>query len=155
MRALRSSGLDWGDAEAVFLQPADAKAAFEGGSVDAWSIWDPYYAAAEADTGARTIATDESTGSPNRSFYLAARPFAVDHTAALETLGEALAETDLWADDHPQEVAALISGETGLPEDVLLNVEERRVYGIEPITAEVVADQQAAGRPLPRDRVDP
>ncbi len=142
VRALRSAGLDWGDAEAVFLQPADAKAAFEGGSVDAWSIWDPYYAAAETDSGARTIATDESTGSPNRSFYLAARSFAVDHPEALVALGEALTETDLWADDHPQEVARLIAGETGLDEGVLLKVEARRVYGIEPITAEVIADQQ-------------
>jgi sulfonate transport system substrate-binding protein len=143
VRALRAGGLDWGDAEAVFLQPADAKAAFEGGSVDAWSIWDPYYAAEENDSGARTIATDESTGSPNRSFYLAARTFAADHADALATLGDALAETDIWAGDHPEEVAKLIAGETGLDERILLKVEERRVYGIEPITEEVVADQQA------------
>src|SRR5215207_3674926 len=143
VRALRAGGLDWGDAEAVFLQPADAKAAFEGGSVDAWSIWDPYYAAEESDSGARTIATDESTGSPNRSFYLAARTFATNHPGALTTLGDALAETDIWADDHPEEVAKLIAGETGLDETILLKVEERRVYGIEPITEDVVADQQA------------
>jgi sulfonate transport system substrate-binding protein len=143
VRALRAGGLDWGDAEAVFLQPADAKAAFEGGSVDAWSIWDPYYAAEESDSGARTIATDESVGSPNRSFYLAARTFATNHPDALTTLGDALAETDIWADDHPEEVAKLIAGETGLDESILLKVEERRVYGIEPITADVVADQQA------------
>jgi len=143
VRTLRAGGLDWGDAEAVFLQPADAKAAFEGGSVDAWSIWDPYYAAEENDSGARTIATDESTGSPNRSFYLAARTFATDHADALKTLGDALAETDIWAGDHPEEVARLIAGETGLDERILLKVEERRVYGIEPITEDVVADQQA------------
>ena len=143
VRALRAGGLDWGDAEAVFLQPADAKAAFEGGSVDAWSIWDPYYAAEESDSGARTIATDESTGSPNRSFYLADRTFATDHADALAALGEALAETDTWADDHPEEVAKLIAGETGLDEEILLKVEERRVYGVEPITEDVIADQQA------------
>jgi sulfonate transport system substrate-binding protein len=40
-------------------------------------------------------------------------------------------------------VAKLIAGETGLDESILLKVEERRVYGIEPITADVVADQQA------------
>jgi sulfonate transport system substrate-binding protein len=141
--ALRAGGHDWGDAEAVFLQPADAKAAFEGGSVDAWSIWDPYYAAEESDSGARTIATDESVGSPNRSFYLAARTFATAHADALSSLGDALTETDAWAGDHPEDVAKLIAGQTGLDERILLKVEERRVYGIEPITAEVVADQQA------------
>lgn len=53
VRALEAGGLKWGDAEAVFLLPADSKAAFEGGSVDAWSIWDPYYAAEQKGTNAR------------------------------------------------------------------------------------------------------
>ncbi len=143
VRALRDGGLDWGDAEAVFLQPSDAKAAFEGGSVDAWTIWDPYYAAEEADSGARTIATDESVGSPNRSFYLASRSFISEHPDVIDLLQATLTETDGWADTHSAEVAKLISGETGIDEAVLLKVEERRVYGIEPMTAEIVADQQA------------
>ena len=143
VRALQSGGLEWGDAEAVFLQPADAKAAFEGGSVDAWSIWDPYYALEEHDTGARTLLTDESIGAANRSFYLASRSFATDHADALQALGEALTETEAWAGSHSEEVAKLIAGETGLDEQVLLNVEKRRVYGIEPITPEIVAEQQS------------
>src|SRR5215217_7029696 len=107
VRALRAGGHDWGDAEAVFLQPADAKAAFEGGSVDAWSIWDPYYAAEENDSGARTIATDESTGSPERSLGRAGRTWATGHAEALEGRGDAIAESGIWAGDHPEEVAKL------------------------------------------------
>ena len=49
--ALEGAGLHWGDAEATFLLPADAKAAFDGGCVDAWAIWDPYAAVAEDDGG--------------------------------------------------------------------------------------------------------
>src|SRR2546429_4276607 len=33
----------------VYLAPADARAAFERKSVDAWAIWDPFYAATELD----------------------------------------------------------------------------------------------------------
>ena len=142
VRALQSAGLQWGDAEPVYLQPADAKAAYEGGSVDAWSIWDPYYAAEEAASGARTIANDETVGSPNRSFYLASRTFATEHARALETLAAALTETDEWAANHPEEVATLIASETGLDVAILRNVEERRVYGIEPLSPQIVADQQ-------------
>lgn len=142
VRALREGGLDWGDAEAIFLQPSDAKAAFQGGSVDAWSIWDPYYAAEEADSEARAIATDESVGSPNRSFYLTSRPFITEHPDVVQALQAALTQTDRWADTHSAEVAQLISSETGIAESVLLTVEERRVYGIEPMTEEIVADQQ-------------
>jgi sulfonate transport system substrate-binding protein len=143
VRALQAGGLKWSDAEAVFLQPADAKAAFEGGSVDAWSIWDPYYALEEHDSSARTLVTDEGVGAANRSFYLASRSFATDHADALKTLADALTETEAWAGAHSEEVAKLIAGETGLDEQVLLNVEKRRIYGIEQITPEIIAEQQS------------
>ena len=95
----RSAGrrADWGDAEAVFLLPADAKAAFEGGSVDAWSIWDPYYAAEEAVSGARTIATDGSVGSPNRASTLPHAPSLRTSEEALQILEQALTESEQWS----------------------------------------------------------
>ncbi len=142
VRALEAGGLTWGDAEAVYLLPADAKAAFEGGSVDAWSIWDPYYAVEEVASDARTIATDGSVGSPNRAFYLASRTFATQSVEALGILEQALTESEQWSADHPQEVAELVSSETGLDVDTLLRAENRRSFGIEPITQEIVAAQQ-------------
>ena len=57
VRALEAAGVAWGDVEPVYLPPADARAAFERGAVDAWVIWDPFLAAAEAATGARTWPT--------------------------------------------------------------------------------------------------
>ncbi len=141
--ALRSVGLEWGAVEPVYLQPADAKAAFEGGAVEAWSIWDPYYAAEEAATGARTLITDEQAGAPNRSFYLAARSFAEGHAEALALVREALLETDGWAAENPDEVAGLLAEQTGLDAAILRSVEERRVYGLESVTEEIIADQQA------------
>src|SRR5215213_5484498 len=142
VRALEVGGLEWGDAEAVFLLPADAKAAFEGGSVDAWSIWDPYYAAEEAVSDVRAIATDGSVSSPNRAFYLASRTFATERDDALQILEQALTESEQWSADHPQEVAQLVSSETGLDVDILLKAESRRSFGIEPITPEIVTAQQ-------------
>jgi sulfonate transport system substrate-binding protein len=56
VRALEQAGVGYGEIQPVFLPPADARAAFERGAVDAWVIWDPYQAAAEAATGARTLA---------------------------------------------------------------------------------------------------
>lgn len=143
VRALEAGGLKWGDAEAVFLLPADAKAAFEGGSVDAWSIWDPYYAAEEAATGARAIATDGSIGWLNRSYYLASRTFATENAEALKILGETLADSEAWQSTHSEEVSELLAGETGLDVDVLMLAESRRTFGVEPITEEIVVEQQA------------
>jgi sulfonate transport system substrate-binding protein len=58
----------------VYLAPADARAAFERGSVDAWAIWDPFYAATELAIRPRALATGRDLSS-NNSFYLASRPF--------------------------------------------------------------------------------
>jgi sulfonate transport system substrate-binding protein len=46
VKALENAGLKYSDVQPVFLAPADARAAFERGSVDAWAIWDPFQAAA-------------------------------------------------------------------------------------------------------------
>lgn len=140
--ALQAGGLQWGDVEPVYLLPADAKAAYEGGSVDAWSIWDPYLAIEETDTDARTLASAGEVESPNHAFYLASRKFATESTEALKILEETLAEAESWSDEHPDEVATLINGETGIDTDILLKVEERRTFGVVPITEEIVADQQ-------------
>jgi aliphatic sulfonates family ABC transporter substrate-binding protein len=45
VKALEKSGIAYTDVQVVFLAPADARAAFERGAVDAWSIWDPFLAA--------------------------------------------------------------------------------------------------------------
>jgi sulfonate transport system substrate-binding protein len=75
LRALESAGLRYAEVEPVFLAPADARVAFERKQVDAWVIWDPFLAAAEASTGARTLA--DGTGLvANHQFYLASERFA-------------------------------------------------------------------------------
>ena len=48
VKLLEKNHLKYADITPVFLPPADARAAFEKGAVDAWAIWDPFLAAAEA-----------------------------------------------------------------------------------------------------------
>jgi hypothetical protein len=57
--ALEKAGLSYGDISPAPLAPADATAAFLKGSVDAWSIWDPYLALAELKENVRVIAFDK------------------------------------------------------------------------------------------------
>ncbi len=46
VKALEKAGVKYEDITPAYLAPADARAAFEKGAVDAWSIWDPYQSAA-------------------------------------------------------------------------------------------------------------
>ena len=64
--ALAHAGVDYNDVNKVFLQPADARAAFSSGAVDAWSIWDPFYAGAQAAGG--VLLTDGTGLMPNRCY---------------------------------------------------------------------------------------
>ncbi len=69
MAALEKAGLTYADIEPVTLAPADAAAAFARGSIDAWTIWDPYFAIAESRRrGARPGAAPTDIAKQNNYF---------------------------------------------------------------------------------------
>jgi sulfonate transport system substrate-binding protein len=141
VRALENAGLKYTDIQTVYLAPADALAAFSRGSVDAWVIWDPYEAAAEASTGAR-ILTDGTNLISNYQFYFSSKKFLADNAKAVDVVLDALNETDDWVKNHIDETANLLSPSVGLPAPVLAVSLKREAYGIRPITDEVIASQQ-------------
>lgn len=93
VQALKKAGLKYTDIQPVYLTPADARSAFERGSVDAWAIWDPYYAAAERDNRFRVLSTGKGLTN-NNSFYLANRDFAKSNAAILTTVFKALSDNN-------------------------------------------------------------
>lgn len=141
VRALESAGLAYADVQPIFLAPADARAAFERGSVDAWAIWDPFQAAAEAATGARTLANGAGLVS-NHQFYLADRAFADRHAGALDAVLAGIAEIDAWAKDNTDAVAAELAPSVGIPAPILSVALKRQTFGIQPLSAAVIAEQQ-------------
>ena len=141
VEALKAGGLQYSDIKPAFLPPADARAAFEQGKVDAWAIWDPFYTAAKRATGARILKDGEGLVA-NREFYLATKTFAEQQPDRLKAILEEIQEVDDWAASQPTEVAKLLSPELGIDVPTLEEVAKRRSYGVQPITAEVVAYQQ-------------
>lgn len=113
LQALRKAGLQWRDIQPIWLTPADARAAFEKGAVDAWVIWDPYYAAAELDGVAKVLATGQGL-SPNYTFYLAAPSFVKAHPKALKGIIQQINQADAWVQQYPDATAELIAKSTGL-----------------------------------------
>ena len=141
VKALEAAGVAYGEIEPVFLPPADARAAFERGAVDAWVIWDPFLAAAQAATGARTLA--DGTGLvKNHQFYLASQSFAAAEPAIVQAIIADLVEIDRWAGASTDEVATLLAPRMGIPAPVLATALERMGYGVQPLDEAVVAEQQ-------------
>ena len=102
--ALEKAGIAWSDITPAPLTPADATAAFVKGSVDAWSIWDPYLALAELKDKARVIAFDKDVHKPN-AFYIAGSAFVEKYPAQVARLDAVFASEGHWADTHHEEVA--------------------------------------------------
>ena len=141
VRALEKAGLKYTDIQPVFLAPSDALAAFSRGSVDAWVIWDPYEAAAEASTGARILADGTGIVS-NYQFYFSSKDFLAHDAKAVDVVLEALNEADDWTKNNIDAVAEQLSPSVGLPTAVLAVSLKRESYGILPIGDDVIASQQ-------------
>ncbi len=141
LQLIAKAGLQYGDITPVYLAPADARAAFERGSVDAWAIWDPFLAAAQQQLHARVVADGQDAVS-NRQFYLASRAYAAANPEVIKAVSEELDAVDAWGKQNPQEVARFLSAETGLDAQTLELAVTRYAYGVTPINVAVISDQQ-------------
>lgn len=142
VRAVEKAGLQWSDIQPIYLVPSDARAAFERKSVDAWAIWDPFYAATELAIKPRALATGRDLTS-NNSFYLASRPFVTQHAQALAALLEELTRADKLVQDNRKEAIKLVSDFSGLDAGVVsLFIQRRPKSPTGPLSAQTVADQQ-------------
>lgn len=141
VKALEKAGLGYKDVEVVFLPPADARAAFERGSVDAWAIWDPFLAAAEKQLGARVLADGKGLVS-NHQFYLASRSYAEKNPEIVRIVLDEIAKVDEWGVRNQKEVAAILAAQTGLDVDVVALAASRYAYGVQPVNAAVIEQQQ-------------
>ncbi|MDB5582556.1 MAG: putative transporter substrate-binding protein [Bradyrhizobium sp.] len=140
--ALEKGGLAWSDITSAALAPADATAAFVQGSVDAWSIWDPYLSLAELKEGARVIAFDKDVHKPN-AFYIASSVFAEKYPSVLARLNAAFASEGKWADSHHEEVAKAQAEATGVDIEAVRRFVNRSNYGVVAVDEEVIRSQQA------------
>ncbi|WP_089606309.1 sulfonate ABC transporter substrate-binding protein [Acinetobacter piscicola] len=141
LKVLEANHLKLEDIQVVYLPPADARAAFEKGAVDAWVIWDPFFASAEKQLGAKVLATGENLVS-NHQFYLADRKFAEQHPDLLKAVVNELNTTTQWVSQHQADAAKLLEKPTGLPLDVLNTSISRMGFGVQPISNQVAKEQQ-------------
>jgi sulfonate transport system substrate-binding protein len=141
VKALEKAGVKYSEITPVFLAPADARAAFESGSIDAWAIWDPFQAAAEAATGAKTL-TDGTDTVANHQFYLSSQKFLESEPGVIDAILAELREVDEWAKTDIHAVAEQLGPSIRMPVPVLEVALKRQAYGIKPIDAQVIVAQQ-------------
>jgi sulfonate transport system substrate-binding protein len=141
VKLLEQAGVNYKDIDTIFLTPADARAAFERGSVDAWAIWEPFLAAAQRQTGARILADGNGVVS-NHQFFLAARSYAKKREDVIAIIIDELAKVDEWAKTDTKAAAAALQPQIGLDQATLELALSRGGYGVAPVNDAVLAEQQ-------------
>lgn len=141
VQTLEKAGLTYADITPVYLTPPDAGPAFANGSIDAWAIWDPYFAIGETKQNGR-ILVNASEITKSNSFYIANRDFAKNHGDVLQQIIDVTTSTAKWAEQHREEVAKSLSAVTGIPLDIQTIAANRSAFAVGPITEDIIRTQQ-------------
>src|SRR3979411_1220369 len=141
VQTLEKAGLTYADITPVNLTPPDAGPAFANGSIEAWTIWDPYFAIGETKQNGRILIKASEITKTN-SFYIANRDFAKNHGPVLQQIIDVTSSTARWAEAHREEVAKSLSAVTGIPLDIQTVAANRSSFAVGPITDDIVATQQ-------------
>jgi sulfonate transport system substrate-binding protein len=140
-KLLEKNGLAYGDVQLAFLPPADARAAFEKGSIDAWVIWDPFLASAEKTLKARVLA-DASGVVGNRGYYFSSLDYVSRNADVIRLLVEEINKVDQWGKANKGDYASELAGLWGIPKPVVDVSVARLQFGTVAISKAILAEQQ-------------
>lgn len=139
--ALEQAGLSFKDIEPAYLAPADGRAAFQKGAIDAWVIWDPFLSAVQNQSPVRVLADGRGIASYQR-YYLAATPYAQARADVLRVLYAELRKAGLWVKGNPKEAATLLAGVWGLDARTVEQANTHRSYEVRPVLPTALTEQQ-------------
>jgi len=140
--ALEKAGLGFDEITPVYLSPADAAAAFANDNIDAWTVWDPFFAIAETRYQPRVLARSSEILNVN-TYFLANKAFSVAHPDVISSTIASLEDAAKWADGNRDKVAAALHEVTGVPLEAQTLAANRSKFGIFPIDDKIIANQQA------------
>ncbi|RFU71215.1 sulfonate ABC transporter substrate-binding protein [Peribacillus saganii] len=141
VKGLEKAGISYGDIQPSFLQPGDARVAFEQGNIDAWAIWDPFTADTEIHSNARLLKDGEGL-TTDRDFFLANTEFEKNNSELIDIMIDEIQKSAEWANSHHDELVAMLSPLLKIDEKSLLKSAQRRDYGLDQLTKQIISEQQ-------------
>ncbi|WP_413738223.1 ABC transporter substrate-binding protein [Sodalis sp. RH21] len=103
--------------QVVYLGPTDAATAFSQGQVDAWAVWEQFFAMGQAEPGAQVVVYASDIGSLNRNVHVTTRRFAQEHPLLVRAVYDAMRQEAQAVQSKPDLVAEL-NEKAGVPKDV-------------------------------------
>jgi len=138
---LEKHGLTFKDIEPAYLTPADGRAAFERGSVDAWVIWDPFLAAVQRQSQARVLADGKGVADYQR-YYLASLDFFNKRGNLVAVFFDELKKAGRWVKQNPKEAAGQLAPVWGLDVATVEAANARRSYDVRVVSKDSLVEQQ-------------
>ncbi|MFS2150535.1 aliphatic sulfonate ABC transporter substrate-binding protein [Rhizobium sp. Rhizsp42] len=117
LKVLAKAGLQLSDITEIDLPPPDAGAAFKNGAIDAWAIWDPFFAVAEADPQTRVVTTSEGL-LDNWGYFLGNGTFTEAHPDVIADVIDELAKVGAAAQADLDGTVKTLAEITGVPADI-------------------------------------
>ncbi|HCT05521.1 MAG TPA: aliphatic sulfonate ABC transporter substrate-binding protein, partial [Pseudomonas sp.] len=155
LRALNKAGLSYKDIQPVYLPPADARAAFEQGSVDAWAIWEPYSSLALSQSPSHVLANGEGLGLSG-PVYTARRDYAQANGAFVQDLLSELTAAEALTRSSREDSLSVLTRFMGLPAEVVARyMDNRPPSPILPIDEKIIQAQQATADLFYQNRLLP
>lgn len=116
LRALDAEGVAIDEVEIVNLQHGDGASSLISGSIDAWAGLDPHMARLEIEADAELFYRNVDFNT--YGFLNVREDFAKNYPTYVNRVIEAYEHAREWALEHPEETAALLASEAGIPLEV-------------------------------------
>lgn len=140
-KTLEKAGIHYDDITPAYLSPGDARVAFEQGNIDAMVAWDPYTASTEINSNGDLLINGEGL-STDRDFFIATESFAKKYVDLTEIILDEVAQSSEWANNHHEELIAMLGPILNIDEASVEKTVKRRIYGIDDISEEMIEEQQ-------------
>jgi sulfonate transport system substrate-binding protein len=135
VKLLEANHMTLADINVKYLKPAEGRPAFDNDQVDAWIIWDPYFALAERP-GVQVLA-DASGLANNREYILVAKESADRKTAQIKSFLTTYETTTAWGIAHPDERSKILAPELKIDEPTTKRALARAAQPMAPLTPEI------------------
>lgn len=140
--ALEQEGIDPNEVEIIQLQPDEARPAFENGSVDVWSIWEPFISIQMIQNNAEILINGEDLGRSSASFAIARTGIIENNPKLVDIFLEVFARAAEWRMENKEEAITFFAELRGLDSEVVDSVLTNTNTFALPITEDFIAAQQ-------------
>lgn len=141
-QVLEKNNIDPSELEIIQLQPDEATPAFENGSVDAWSIWEPFISIQTVRNNAEILVNGKDVQLSSPSFAVARQGIIDGKPEYVDTFLEVFSRAVEWRTENKAEAVEFFAKARDLEPEVVQSVINNTNYFVSPVTEEFNAGQQ-------------